>query len=345
MEAVFLQNLSLDEEHEIQKFLSSLRFCSVLQHPGWNRAIHKAKTVRYYLARDEGRIVCFALIVENILEAKIAFGPCGAHAGVIADSVEKIVGHYKVKGFASLEIQLGMPVSQHSEEIEYAIGKKVPFSQKVSKENWTTMDVLLNREPEELLSSFSQNHRRSIAKAAKNGLQAVVLQDEASVREFGALYDAMYRHRKQIPPFADSKSVFLEIYNLFQTQLNGFFMGVFAQDGKMLGGACFSICNNTVAYAFGCTATGKQLPVLHLAFFEAMKKAASQQVERMDMGGINLMVDESDQVFHINRFKMGFNGLVVYYPKKMVFTLSASRKLLLGIAKRLYQLYHLRKKT
>ncbi|HSV88509.1 MAG TPA: hypothetical protein VLH61_07685 [Bacteroidales bacterium] len=339
MEAVFLQNLSMDEEHEIQKFLSSLRFCSVLQHPGWNRAIHKAKTVRYYLARNDGRILCFALIVEGFLEAKIAFGPCGTQAAVIADSVEKIVEHYNARGFATLEIQLGMPISQHSEEIEYAIGKKLPFSQKVSRENWTTMDVLLNREADTLLSSFSQNHRRSIAKAVKNGLQAVVLQDEASVREFARLYDAMYRHRKQIPPFADSKAVFLEIYGLFQTELKGLFMGVFAQDSRMLGGACFTICNNTIAYAFGCTATGKQLPVLHLAFFEAMKIAANHQVERMDMGGINLMVDESDQVFHINRFKMGFNGLVVYYPKKMVFTLSAYKKLLLGIAKRLYYLW------
>ncbi|HSV77478.1 MAG TPA: hypothetical protein VLH37_10645 [Bacteroidales bacterium] len=335
----FKHTLSDQEEKDVFHFLSNLSYCSVLQNPHWNRAINKKKNVCYYIEKNEDKIVCFSLIVENFWSAKIMFGPCSEDSNILADAILKIHEYYKRKGFAALEIQQGMPLSQKTEETDYFVRKRVNFSQAISEENWTTILISLKDETDNIFESFSKNHKRSITKARNNGLKPVALTEMADIEKFSWLFDKMYDRRKLLKPFENSPLVFREIFELFQNEMKGFFIGVFTPDNELVGGACFTICNDTIMYQYGCTDARSNLPILHLAFFEAISMAKTMNVKQFDLCGINLMVKESDQVFKINRFKSGFNGVVVYYPRKMTFNLNAFKVFLLKGAKCAYNFF------
>ena len=121
MDSTFKYSLSSEEESEIIEFLESQNYYSVLQNPGWEKAINGHKGRCYYISRTERGIVAFALITERIMVATLMFGPVGADAVPISESIIKIGDYYAKKGFARLEVQLGIPVSQASECIEYSI--------------------------------------------------------------------------------------------------------------------------------------------------------------------------------------------------------------------------------
>jgi len=335
----FKHTLSDQEEKDVLHFLSKLSYCSVLQNPHWNRAINKKKNVCYYIEKKEDKIVCYCLIVENFWSAKIMFGPCSDDSNILANAILKIHEYYKSKGFAVLEIQQGMPLSQKTEEVDYLVRKRIECSQAISEENWTTILISLKDETDNIFESFSKNHKRSIIKARNNGLKVVALTEMADIENFSRLFDKMYDRRKLLKPFENSTVVFRESFKLFQNEMKGFYISVFTSDNELAGGACFTICNDTMMYQYGCTDARSKMPVLHLAFFEAISMAKTMNVKQFDLCGINLMVEESDQVFKINRFKSGFNGLVVYYPRKMTFKLNGLKFFLLGGAKCAYNFF------
>jgi len=339
MDSTFKYSLSSEEESEIIEFLESQNYYSVLQNPRWDKAVNRHKGRCFYISRAEGGIVAFSLITERIMVASLMFGPVGVDAVQIFESVIRIGDYYANKGFARLEVQLGIPVNQASESIEYSIFRKINFKQGINKHNWTSIEVCLNKQTDDLFRLFSNNHKRSITKSQKLGLKVEVLTQLTEIQKFSDLFDEMYKRRAVFSPFNDSFEVFKEIFVFFQNNSRGFFAGVYDAENNFCGGACFTITAKSLMYQYGCTSGKSKFPVLHIAFFEVMKMAKAMNLVSMDLCGVNLLVDEADQVYQINKFKTGFGGQVVYYPRKMTFMLNRWKSVCYDLIKFFYNIY------
>jgi len=333
---IFKYTLNSSEESEVIEFLEKQNYYSVLQNPKWDKIINKRKRSCYYISRNDQQIVAYALINESFLLANLMFGPVGIDSEQIAQSIIRIHEYYSKKGFARLEVQSPIPSGQLSEEIEYSVSKKISFKQAITKENWTSIEVPLSLDTDELIKSFSSNHKRSIAKSQKAGLKVELLAHHSETIKFGQLYDEMYKRRAIHKPFNDTSQVFEEIYNYFQNNTKGLFVGVYDTDNNFCGGACFTINSKKIMYQYGAISANSKYPVLHLAFWEVMKMAKELNLQSIDLCGVNLLVDESDQIYQINRFKFGFNGRVVYYPPKMKFILNCWKSLCYDSLKYIY---------
>jgi lipid II:glycine glycyltransferase (peptidoglycan interpeptide bridge formation enzyme) len=71
--------------------------------------------------------------------------------------------------------------------------------------------------------------------------------------------------------------------------------------------------------------------------YEAIMKAKNDNFKYFDFWGYNHFVDESDQIYNINKFKKGFGGYYTFFAKNMNISLSPSgfylNKLLLAMRK------------
>jgi lipid II:glycine glycyltransferase (peptidoglycan interpeptide bridge formation enzyme) len=61
----------------------------------------------------------------------------------------------------------------------------------------------------------------------------------------------------------------------------------------------------------------RDIPMLHIVLYEAIKKAKAENFKYFDFWGYNHFVDENDQIFKINHFKKGFSGYYTFFAKKM----------------------------
>lgn len=343
MSTEFKYTLTSEESKDVLNYLKKFENYSILQDPRWNNIINAHKKSCFYLKReDNNNLIAFTLIIENYLEVNIPFGPLALESEQIANAVIDITEYYQKKGKASLIFQLGIISGQLSEEIEYSIFKKIPFKQGIDISNWSTIVLNLQEDIKTIYDNFSQNHKRSLKKALKESLFVKDLVTEEEIIRFAGIYDLMYKKRKLIKPFKDTFSVFKKIFNYIKNEEKGFFLGVYNSASELLGGGCFTIQGDTAMYQYGCSHTmNNNLPVLHLAFYEAIKIAKEKKLKYFDFCGYNQLVSENDQVFQINRFKKGFGGKIIFYPKKIQFTLSKPKKFLFDLSLYIYR--HLRK--
>ena len=86
----------------------------------------------------------------------------------------------------------------------------------------------------------------------------------------------------------------------------------------ILGGVMIIFQGKSVRYYKGASDINyRHLPVLHLAILESIRLSKEAGFDYFDLWGYNHYVDESDQIYFINRFKKGFGGEYNFYPKKM----------------------------
>lgn len=333
----FKYSLNNQELDEVLVFLNGFKNYSVLQNPIWSRIIYKNKKVCYFIYRVDNKIVAYSLIVENFFTARIMFGPLCIENHIAFNAIEEIYLYYKKAKFARLEIQLGEPTNQKSDEIQNLVFQKYKFINKIGIHNWSSIEIDTTPSIDQILNSFSQNHRRSIIKTQKNGYKAHVIKNLEQINKLSSIFDNMYSRRKIIKPFANTSEVFSEIYKFFQQKKSGFFIGVFSQnDEELVGGACFTCNSKTLMYQYGCTKASNKFPIMHLAFYEAIIIAKQMNLNSFDLCGINLHVKQSDQVYNINKFKLGFNGTIVYYPQKMIFVLNKFKNVFFQTVKFFY---------
>jgi len=338
METYFKYSLSDKEENLIIDFLSSLDAYSVLQNPLWNKIINAHKKTCYYLKYDGEKLVSYALIIENFLEIYVPFGPLSKKSEIIVEAVTEIRKHYQKRGKAILIIQLGMEKGQDSDAIEKNIYNIAPFKQIDNVLNWSTITVDLSQPIELINSKFSQNHKRSLKKAVNAGLSVKTISTQEDISILAAVYNEMYSKRKILKPFENTFAVFSEILNMYFARNRGFFLGVYNSEAVLIGGACFTIQKDTIMYQYGCSSAHNNLPILHIAFYEAIKMAQEMNMRFFDFCGYNEYVQENDQVYHINRFKKGFAGQVISYPKRLYFTLNKPKMFIFKILKYVYRL-------
>ncbi|MFQ5708109.1 MAG: GNAT family N-acetyltransferase [bacterium] len=321
IEYSFKYSLTGQEKDEIIGFYTSLDEVSLEQYPDWYQVYGTEKKVCFFLAKRENRVVCFTHIYENLFKtAHIHFGPIFHDPNILIDSVRQIYRHYKARGFTHLSIQLGIKTNSTSEYIEYVLNRDLKIKTFYDRHNWSSVVVDLSRDLEEIYKNFSSNHKRSIKKALKLGVQVREIKDLSTVEELCAKYIKMYKHRKTYLDEARTQTTFARMYDFFQEHKAGLFLGAWDRDEHLVGGLVLLLQGHSFFYSKGVADPDyRHMPVTHLAFFEAMKMAKAAGFRYFDFGGYNHFVDANDQVYEINRFKAGFSRNFVFYPKIMHF--------------------------
>jgi hypothetical protein len=307
----------------LRQFYSSLPLVHIEQYPGWNDIGGNGAPVRYCIATENDKLKGYVAVNEfKKIEARIIFGPLATNADDSIGIILEVIRHYKAKGYLSLQVLLGMTVGTEATYLQYSLFKKHKFKCYFDKFNKGTLLLKLSdKSEEELLKYFSENHRRAIKKAITNNLTCQILQTTEEITEFANGFHQMYNRREIESSLAKSIKNFFSIYEWLQIEKMGFFMGVFEQQ-KMIGGVLIIFRGERAEYYCGFSLPDeRKLPINHITFYEAMKSVKQRGISYFDFGGYNVFVNESDQVFHINKFKKGFHGEYFFYPPVMYFDL------------------------
>ncbi|GAB4280985.1 MAG: hypothetical protein Kow0068_05420 [Marinilabiliales bacterium] len=329
----------LDEEikSKINEFLQVNQYGSIEQNPDWFIINNIGKQVVFFYVIENDRLVGFCNILESRFLAKIHLGPICINKEVLIKSIYEIRKYYKNKGKAQLEVQLGILTSQETDYIEYELYKILPFVQRYDVSNWSSMIISLNQSIDEIFNNFKQNHKSSINKAIKNNIYTKKLNNINEIKKLSEIYDKMYEVRKIKRSFNNTQEVFIRLSLLFKEQNNGIILGVFNQQGQMLGGVIYGISNGEMYYKYGATDPDyRKLPILHLAIYDGIKIGIKEGISVFNFGGYNHFVKGDSQIAGINFFKNSFNGEFVFYPKKMYFKLNKLKCFLYNILKFAY---------
>lgn len=337
----FEETIDSKTKDEILIFLKNNESASIEQDPDWYRINNTSKKTIYFYATQNEKIVCYTNITENKWIAKIHLGPVFSDIEVLKSSLITIKNYYLKKGFAQLEVQLGIETNQNSDELEYTLYKAIPFSQKFDTSNWSTIAIALDPNIDQIFKSFKNNHKGSIKKALKENLSVRTISSAEEIKAFSMLYDKMYRARNLKKNFQDTLEVFSKLNILFLNHKKGIFLAVYNSENLMIGGIVLGMHNKEMYYKYGASDPDfRKLPILHLALFEGIKLAKNLDLKTFNFGGYNHFVNESDQVYAINFFKRSFGGEFIFYPKKMYFRLNKLKLISFNILKFAYHQFN-----
>ena len=323
MQFEWVDKLTGAQTELLKEFYLSLPLVHMEQYPGWSDISGNDASVKYCLATENKMLKGYAVVHEfKKIEARIIFGPVCKNADEAIEIILEVIRNYKAKNYLSLQVLLGMSVGTEATYLQYSLFKKQRFSWYFDKFNKGTLLLKLSdRSEEELLRSFSENHRRAIKKGLANNLECKILQSPQEIGEFADGYYKMHDRRGIESSLEKCKKRFSSIYDWLQTGQKGFFMGVFEKD-KMIGGVLILFRGDMAEYYNGFSLPDeRKLPINHITFYEAIKLVKQKGIPYFDFGGYNILVDEDDQVFHINKFKKGFHGEYFFYPPVMYFDL------------------------
>lgn len=338
----FIYNLEVNKKAEFIAFYRSVDHVTIEQHASWVETTDPEKKYCKFIATEKEKTVCTAIIEESkqfiIKTANIQFGPLFLDNDVLIICIQKISEFYKKKGFSVLSIQLAIPTGASADYIEYKLNKITKPRYSFDRNNWSSIVIDLALSEDELLRNMSKGHKSDIKKAYKSELS--ILNDFSSQQfnDFIAVYKKMHKERG-LAENKQGSSVYLNnILTFFKTFDAGRFLLVADNTNKIIGGIALVYQNKTVRYFKGAADPEvKNLPVLHLAIWEAIKKSKEDGFNCFDLWGYNHFVDENDQVFFINRFKKGFGGTYSFYPKKIYYVFKPIFYQLLMNAQKIYK--------
>jgi hypothetical protein len=337
MNVEFIYQLAEEDKIRIAQFYKSQKWVTIEQRQDWTSSLDPATKVCYFIASVNNNTIATAVIEEfsgsMISTASISFGPLFSDPSIAASSIQEIYIYYKKKKFALLTIQPGFPTGPDADFLEFIINENLPVNYYYDKNNWSSLVIDLSRTEEELMKNMSKGHKSDIKKAAKLGLTVTEDFTEAQFEEFRIIFTKMHKERNLPDPPGGSDFFLNKIKNILEKTSSGKFILVVSDEQKIIGGIAVIYQGKTVRYFKGAADPGvRSLPVLHLAIWEGIKRAALQGFEQFDLWGYNHYAKEPDQIFFINRFKKGFGGSFIFYPKKMYFILKPLQyKIYLGV--------------
>ncbi|MEO9146702.1 MAG: GNAT family N-acetyltransferase [Ginsengibacter sp.] len=319
--------LDKDEYNSVVNFLDSLPFYCIEQHPDWNAKIDGYPQTFFFSTDDKKNVTCFANIILSkgpFKVAKINFGPAFSDFEILKNALLFLHNYFSSHKFIFFSLQLGINISDQTELLEYTIIKDFKVKYNFKPENlWSSISVDLTRQEADILRSFSKGHKSAIKRAdLKSGLKTTIQKECDSLESFIALYIKMMEFRKL--PY--DKEHIIHSFNRVNDFINkndkGFIEYIFDGD-TLVGGVIIIYQGNSARYLKGATdPERKDIPILHLGLFEAMKFCKATGKSTFDLWGYNHLADEKDQTFYINRFKKGFSGNFNFYPKRMNFILN-----------------------
>ena len=317
MQAVFKYELDNTELENIKRFCDSLDYCSIEQAIGWTEMFYKTKICYFYLT-DESGIKSFSQINEKFKCAHIIFGPVCCEKELIITSINEIIQYYKKRGFYYLDIQMYHKSGYDTDYIEYALNKQHNIKYLFDSDNTkSSIEINLEDSIDEIYSRIRKGHKSDIKKAIKMGVTVDSVKNFIELDEFSKVYIRMCKVRN-IDDGDLSEQKIREIYNYLIENNKGQILIVKDNAGIVLGGVILVYQGISVRFLKGTSDPDRrELPILHLALYEAIIKAKSENFKYFDFWGYNHFVDENDQVYNINKFKKGFGGYYTFFAKKM----------------------------
>ena len=324
MKFEFKYELTESEIKSLLQLYHSVSFTAIEQHPSWHSSIEPHKKIIFFIASENGVILCSAIISETFQlftkTAEILFGPLSADKDILIESIREIRNYYKNAGFTALTVQLPFPTGPVTDYIEYKLNRTAQVKQFFDRNNWSSIGVDLSITEKDLLGNLSKGHKSDIKKGIKNELKVLHNFTDTQFNDFIEIYINMHKERGLPVNAGETKYYFHNVNQFFKTHEAGKFLLVADAEEKILGGIAIVRQNKTVRYYKGAADPQvRNLPVLHMAIWDAIITSKNEGFEFFDLWGYNHFVDESDQVFFINRFKKGFGGDFIFYPKKIYF--------------------------
>lgn len=318
--------LNIDEHNNVLKFLNSLSFYCVEQHPGWNSNIEKYSQTFFLSTDEKGDINCFGNIILSkgpFKTANINFGPAFKDYKVLTEAIEFLHHYFSTHKFIFFSIQLGTYINVQTELLEYVINNSFKVRYFFTHANsWTSICVDLKPSENDILRSFSKGHKSSIKSAySKNNLRVSIENNTENLRSFIDVYMKMETARKLTFEKKRVIQLFESINDFIYENNNGFIEYIFDGD-TLVGGLIILNQGNSARYYKGASDPERRdIPVLHFGLFEAMKICKENGCTSLDLWGYNHFASKTDQLFYINRFKKGFGGDFTFFPKRMNFIL------------------------
>ncbi len=302
-------------------FQQKLGHFSVHQSPGLAPILAEgAELAAYEFTGAAGEMLGFAVVKfrQRIL-ADVSFGPVVMDPSLFVDCIALLKPALRRKGRLILRV--------------YPPQGAPPYSGFPGKFNWATSVVDLDRSEDEVLKSFSPNHRQSIRKAAAAGVRVQRLRQE-DVPPYVDGHVSMFARRGIPRSREESLRLVDDLHRLSSVDETSVFL-LSAHAGEsdgLIGGGIFLRNGDTCTYYQGyADRTEPPLPVLHLVLWEAMRRARAAGCRRFDLSGYSL--DEDDvQLKAVNDFKRWFRGEIIRYPDTVVVPLYAILKPVLRLA-------------
>ncbi|MFQ5670047.1 MAG: GNAT family N-acetyltransferase [Acidobacteriota bacterium] len=316
------RRLAAEERDEIQRFLDRVDDSTLEQDPEMPRILRDPRRPCFFTARREGRIVCYAQILERpqgpFARAELPFGPVFSDPEALLPSLEAIHRSYSLAGFASLSIGLGVRDTAWTREIEAALERRIRIRRQDDDRNWSSLAVDLRREPRELLRRMSKGHRSAIKRALRDGLTVRRDLSPAAMETFSRLFLKMHAARGHQVEAEQTRAILHDTLAFLDRRKKGHLFLAADSGGAILGGAIV-VHQGTVAryYKGAADPDRRNQPVLHPVLFEAMTTARREGFRAFDLWGYNHRVGKEDQRYQINRFKKGFGGEFISYPRIM----------------------------
>ena len=324
MQFEFVYDLEPIKKTQWQDFMNSLELRPIEQDIEWPSLEAAPLRYCYFTATEEGKIVCSAIILENkkgiFKWANIQFGPLFRKADDLIESLRSIHRHYSEKGLIFCTVQLAIQTGTITDYVEYKLNRLLKIKFRFDRENWSSLIVPLKSTDEEIFSRFSKGHKADIKKALKNRIRVVHSKSIDDFQEFRKLFLRMHRTRGLQLDEALTAGFLERVFVFLDKENRGKLLLVKDSGDRILGGVIIVFQGHSVRYFKGTSDPDyRYLPVLHLAIWEAIRLSKAEGFEYFDLWGYNHFVNESDQVFFINRFKKGFGGEFIFYPKKIYF--------------------------
>lgn len=321
--------LSEEDKKNAWQFLHKFDYIPYQQFPE-HSPIEGVKS-GFFVAKEEDKIIGWLQVIEkkNIL-ASIEFGPLGDSNAVVTALLQEALRYYRKKLFLAVR---WMPYGYEDagyENIRQQIEKKFQPLKNDSLLHWASKRILLSEPGEVILKKFSENHRRNIKKGASFSMECRILFDKKRISDFIEGYVKMYRHRNLAVDEKRIRSSFSKLHEFLTSSGMGFFIGVF-RDDVLLGGLIIIYQGKTAFYYKGyMDHDHRQMPVNHVAFYQAILQSKQNGMQWFDFGGY--AIDTADeQLININKFKDGFKGELFQFPPSRLYGLNPISKALYSV--------------
>jgi lipid II:glycine glycyltransferase (peptidoglycan interpeptide bridge formation enzyme) len=307
--AIAKATLDNTELNQAKLLFNRTKYSAGIQNPELSNVIGK-NALHVLIYDNEGSsMIGYALIeVKKKILANISFGPLCADENLftmLATCCIKALQDYGIKviryqpPFIHSSIWQAALEHLHKEFISFSLPSEL---------NWSSLILDISIAKEELIKSFSENHRRSLKKAISEGLIIEEVKGIKEMNDFVKGLCRMYSARELPFNFAVENEKLNRLYKYTRNVENGFILKI-KKEEKLLGGIVLIKHNKTISYLLGFSDPDfKKIPVNHLLFLKSFEIAKSSGCTVFDFGGYARPENADEQLLKINKFKDGFNG-------------------------------------
>ena len=328
MEILIKEHLTEEEKQEVLALFNKVLFFSIGQDFNFTDSIGQNNQIKYLLAYEEKKLVCYSKIIETKLRrlpfikfAQIKFGPVYIDNNSLLECLKKTYDYYLQHRFTSLTVQLGNFVGNDSEFIETYLQKDgYFFKTQYDRLNQSTLIIDLEQSIQEIESTFTTHLKRNLKKSTSKNIQVYELTDFSDLQKIEDVYTRMAKARN-LKGF-DHKFFQDKVTDIKEKGIGKIFYSL-TSENKVLGTAFIFFEGKKCIYYLGFSdPEEKSLPALHSVFWEAIQWSKKNGFKLFVLGGYGHYATENDQVFYINNFKRNFTENYFFYPKRMIFEMS-----------------------